>query len=110
MFHLDARIPVVLADRPGTTGTDATLEEGGPTNGTRAGFEVSPGHAAGCTCCAARNNAGRALAALLHDRARGRTVFFTRVVAIPHTPAGRAELLDALRNDPVASACFRLSA
>ncbi len=109
MLHIDARIPVVLDDHPGTLGTDATLEEGGVTGGTRAGFDVSLGHAAGCTCCATRSNAGRALAALLHDRARGKTVFFKRVVAIPHTPAGRAELLDALRNDPVGSACFRLS-
>ena len=109
MFHLDARIPVIFATRPSSLDTDATLEEGGPTRGTLAGFDVSPGHAAGCTCCAARSNAGRALAGLLHDRARGRTVFFKRVVAIPHTPAGRAELLDALERDPLASACFRLS-
>lgn len=110
-FSLDARIPVIFGTPEQAGPDDAVLVEGGaePGPGAQASFQpaVETGHGAGCTCCLPRNQAGRALAALLQDRARGRVPFFNRVLACPTSDAGRAELEAALDRDPVAAACFR---
>ncbi len=106
---LDQRIPVVLGMPDQLRARDVLLAEGGHPQAA-AGFTPASGrHAPGCSCCAPRTPAGLALAALLHERARGRAPFFERVVALVPTEAGRAELAHALSHDPVASACFRLS-
>ena len=98
---LDARIPVLFASAEDAGPKDVILAEG-------VAFHASV-HAPGCACCPPRSGAGRALSTLLQDRARGHVPFFTRVIAVPATPSGRAEIEAALRSDPVASACFRLA-
>ncbi len=101
MAKLDMRVPVRLAGTGEVAEGQAAFREGEH-------FAPAQAHPAGCACCAARNPAGVALASLLQDRARGRVAFFQGVVAVTHTAAGKAMLLEALRTDPVASACFRL--
>ncbi len=100
MTTLDMRVPLRFADTVGDG--QAALREGEhfATDAAR--------HPAGCACCTARNPAGVALARLLQDRARGRVAFFQGVIALTRTAAGREMVRDALRSDPVASACFRL--
>ena len=106
---LDARIPVILAG-PSQAGTeDALLAEGDHPLAASFTPTLVPRHGTGCLCCAPRNAAGKALAAMLQDRAKGRIPFFRRVVISTVTQAGRAEVISALDGDPVASSCFRLT-
>jgi hypothetical protein len=113
-FALDARVPVIFGRLEQAGSGDAVLMEGtaAPGHGASACFQPEaglrpPGHTPGCACCVPRGAAGRALAGLLQDRARGHVAFFTRVIAVTETPAGRAAVEAALAGDPVASACFR---
>jgi len=105
----DSRIPVVFGRLEEALPTDAVLFEAPAQRwgGTSASFTPAQEHPPGCTCCAVRVAAGRALSALLHDRARGKIPFFSRVLAVTRTETGQADLLVALAQDPVASACFR---
>jgi len=105
----DDRIPVVLGDTADATQDDAVLFEAPAAlwAGASASFSAQQTHPAACTCCTARGPAGRALADLLHARARGKMPFFRRVIAVTRTEAGRAAILAALATDPIASACFR---
>lgn len=110
-FTLDARIAVSLGSPDQVGPDDALLAEGGHPAAAAAftpGRPRQPGHSAACPCCSPQSQAGRALTGLLQDRARRKIPFFRRVVAYAVTDAGRAELLEALASDPVASACFRL--
>jgi hypothetical protein len=112
IFSLDARVPVVIAALDAAGSDDAVLLEGDirpPPGMASASFHPRQSQTAPCACCAIRGAAGRALAELLQARARGRVKFFRRVVAVAATEAGRAEIVDALTNDPVASSCFRLA-
>ncbi len=101
MTTLDMRVPVRFAEAGALPDDQAAFREDEH-------FAAVQAHPAGCACCAARNPAGVALASLLQDRARGRVAFFHGVAAVTHTAAGREMVLEALRSDPVASACFRL--
>jgi hypothetical protein len=105
----DARIPVVFGDIADAAENDAVLFEAPARlwGGASASFSPEATHPAGCTCCTTRGPAGRALGDLLHARARGKTPFFKRVIAVTRTDAGRAEILAALAQDPIATACFR---
>jgi hypothetical protein len=100
MIMTDARVPVVIGPAVAAAAGDAVLREGED-------FTPAAGHAAGCACCVGRTEAGRALAALLHARARNKVPFFSRVLVVLASEAGRAAVEGALANDPVASACFR---
>ncbi len=108
-ISLDLRVPLVLGAHLEPSDGDILLTEDASSGSTSAGFTLADAHPASCPCCTARNPAGRALATLLQDRARGRVPFFTRVVVVTQSQAGRAAVLDALSTDPVASACFRLA-
>ena len=101
MAKLDMRVRLRLADADTIAENEAAFREGEH-------FVPAQAHPPGCACCAARNPAGVALASLLQDRARGRGAFFQGGAAVTRTAAGREMLLEALRTDPVASACFRL--
>lgn len=102
---MPVQLPVVFAPpEPG----DAELREGRGADAPGIAY-FEPGHRAGCACCGGRNGAGLALQRLLHARARAQGPFFQRVAAITRTAAGRAELLRALAEDPLAASCFRLS-
>jgi hypothetical protein len=106
---LDA-LPLIFADATEAHLDDALLLEGkGLAQPGRDYFSVTEGHVIGCACCAPRNGAGMALSRLLLARARGQGVFFRRVVAVTKSEAGRAAVLHALANDPLASACFMLA-
>jgi hypothetical protein len=110
-FPLDARVPLIIGTMAIAGPQDLLLLEGEPwdLDGRAAVFfDVDSGHAPGCGCCGPRGAAGRALARALHGRARGDLPFFRRVVAVVVTQAGRAQVEAAVRDDPVASACFRL--
>jgi hypothetical protein len=105
----DPRIPLVFGSLDSAGPDDAVLFEGRqrPYAGAATHFTPGTGHAIGCSCCVARQEAGRALTWLLHARARNQVPYFTRVLAVVETEQGRAEVQAALRTDPVASGCFR---
>lgn len=119
-WSLDARIPVTLLDdaaalpaalaagRPA-----AVLAEGeaGAAPGAVAaeGFRPVDLHAAGCACCAGRSAAAQALDRLFQARVRGRAGWFERVLVLPATAAGRAEVIEALARDALTTARFRTS-
>lgn len=109
-WSVDARVPVLLASLSDIGEGDAALIEGAAgSGGDREGFVPMPGaHAAGCACCVARGPAAVALDRLFQRRARGEIGFFRRVVVVTATVEGDMEVWSALRNDPVASARFRL--
>lgn len=62
-------------------------------------------HAPGCACCVTRTPAAQALDQLFLDRVRGTVPWFNRLVV---DPAGEATVREAVTDDPVASARFRL--
>lgn len=107
---LDARIRLVFGVAEMAGPDDAVLREGEGEDAPLLGWftPASEGHAAGCACCAPRNNAARALSLLFLARVRGDAGFYKRLVAIPCTAAGRAEIEAALAHDPVTSSRFRL--
>jgi hypothetical protein len=109
MTWLDARVKLVFAPLDAACAGDAVLFEGEiqPWPGATAHFTPSEDHPPGCACCATRSAAGRALAQLLHARARNEVAFFRRVVAVTKTVRGRAEIETALAKDPVVSTCFK---
>lgn len=110
-WSVDARVPVVLAGFSEVGEGDAVLIESAPaaTGGAQESFlPVAGGHVAGCACCVARGPAAVALDRLFQRRARGEVEFFRRVVVVTATAEGELEVWSALRNDPVASARFRL--
>ena len=107
---IDARIPLVFGQAQDASATDALLREGvGEISLCQDWFQVGADqiHPANCACCAPRNAAGAALARLMLARGRGRGVFFTRVLVITTTTAGRDAVRRALETDPIASAYFR---
>lgn len=107
---IDARIPLTFAAIGDAGPRDALLIEGeGASASGRDYFQPDPtsGHPANCVCCTPRNGAGMALARLMLARGRGSGLFFDRVIAVTQTEAGKAAILNALDQDPLASACFR---
>lgn len=108
-WTLDARISVHLGPAGAIGEGDAALVEGsaGPPQGRAEWFQPGP-HQAACACCGGRSPAAVALDRLFQRRARGETAFFRRVVAVTMTPAGAEAVRAALRDDPVASARYRL--
>ena len=111
--RIDLRVPLLFGAAEDAAAGDALLIENegvAPGHFLPAPLEFHSRHSPSCPCCQARNAAGRALASLLQARARGEVAFFRRVVAVTRTPAGRLEVEEAVRFDPVASACYRLSA
>ena len=98
-WSVDARVPVRFG----------SPEEAGPEDVVvMEGDLGSLGHVAGCACCVPRGGAGRALARLFEQRARGEVAFFRRVLIVA-SAQGREAVTQALREDPVASGRFRLS-
>ena len=88
-------------------GTALLVEGGGAPDGIAAeSFEGE--HVVGCSCCGARSPAAVALDRLFQRRVRGQVEFFTGVVAVTSTAEGDLAVWAAVRNDPVASARYRL--
>ena len=112
---LDARIPVLFGDAAEAGPTDALLIEGlGAWAAGRAWFTAdaarAAAHPAGCACCTPRGGAAQALSRLMLARGRGDGVFFSRVVVVARSAAGRRAVAQALAEDPLAMAWFRLLA
>ncbi len=107
-MFIDARVPVHLG--PDAPTDAAVLVEDAPIPAGAAGarFELSS-HALDCACCTPRSPVAQALAFLFAERARGNLPFFNSVRALGLSGPGRDAVLDALSNDPVASARFRLA-
>ena len=108
-WSVDARVPVLVNGIAGAE--DVVLAEAGhdlpPGVQPAAWFEPSRDHQPGCVCCVVRSPSAMALAGLFAARARGTIPFFRRVVALPATPLGEAEVRAALA-DPLVSGRFRL--
>ena len=90
-WSIDARIPVLFATEPAEG--DVVLRP-----------DTMPRHPVGCTCCVPRSADAAALDRLFLDRVRGAIPWFTRVVVATEAPG----LREALQNDPVLVARFRL--
>jgi hypothetical protein len=105
-MNADTRIEVVFGQRPGPH--DAVLAEAHhavPPGLHAAYFAIS--HPVGCTCCVGQSPAGAALATLFRARATGRAPFFRRVVVLA-SPAGEAAVRQALAQEALAMARYRL--
>ena len=108
-IFLDARVPVMIEALAGAD--DAVLAETGrpllPGQTAAAWFTPSRKHSPGCACCVLRSPAAMAMAGLFAARARGTVPFFRRLVLLPWSSLGAAELRAALE-DPLVSGRFRL--
>jgi len=107
----DARIPVAFRGSPGPN--DAFLVQDGrnmPDSGYAVRFALAggkPGHVIGCACCTLRGPAADALGRMFMARARGEAPFFARVIVLA-SPEGEAAIRDALAQDVVTQARYRL--
>ena len=120
-WSLDARVPLILVgDEAGmaealAAGPSAVLAAGElptrPMVGAVAAlsFEVFTSHAVACACCGGRSPAALALDRLFQARVRGTVAWFDRVVALVPNEAAHGMVEDALRDDAVAAARFRIS-
>lgn len=121
-WSLDARIPLTLvADEAAlaaalASGPPAALVVEAPPTPLPAGavalvsFDATTtAHAAGCACCAGRSPAAAALDRLFQARVRNACPWFDRVLALAGTPEAAAAIREALAQDAVASARFRLA-
>lgn len=116
-WSVDARIPVTLlpdaaalpgalAGRPAALLAEGALPQPAPAEASES-FAPQPRHAAACACCAGRSAAAQALDRLFQARVRGQAAWFDRVLVLAATPEGRAELAQALAQDPLTTARFR---
>ncbi len=113
-WKIDARIPVTIVEEPPElAGAVALLAEerlpegvGPPTLCAIFRADELLAHPSGCACCYEMGAAAAALAALFRERAVGGS-WFSSVVALVRSPAGRAELEDALARDVLTVARFR---
>jgi hypothetical protein len=117
-WSIDARIPLTLlpdagalagalaAGRPAAVLTEGALPPGIAALATET-FLPSTRHAVACACCAGRSSAAQALDRLFQGRVRGRSFWFERVLVVPASPAGRAEVTRALAQDALTTARFR---
>jgi hypothetical protein len=113
----DSRVPITCL--PGAEALAAWLGAGGPAavltdmTGLATGavaterFDARPSHRLGCGCCAGRSAAAVALDRLFQGRARGRSPWFDRVAVLATSPAARAQVEAALREDALTLARFR---
>ena len=110
----DPRIPVrfgALSDA--APGTALLVEGDAPVPASVAVARFTPrlgfGHAAGCTCCAARGPVAEGLSRLFLAHARGRDAPLRVVVGVTRSEAGRRAVRAALDADPLSRARFRLA-
>ncbi|MBE9605481.1 hypothetical protein IAI18_11425 [Acetobacteraceae bacterium H6797] len=111
-WSLDARTPVLLDASP-AKGAVWLAEDGAPTPPEAAWVErfatpVPTAHPIGCACCQPRSGAAVALDRLFLARAKGSAPWFTEVRTLAATEAGALALRQAVSEDPVVSARFRL--
>ncbi|MDO9499539.1 hypothetical protein [Falsiroseomonas sp.] len=119
-WSLDARIPLrlisphllgaALQSAPAT----ALLVEGTELENMAAPavfqLRFNPGglrHKYDCNCCAGRGAAAEALDRMFQARIRSQCAWFDQVIGVVQSAEARAEVLDALAQDPLAKARFR---
>lgn len=95
---MDMRVPVVIGDAADLAEGDVVL----------AIPRDQGGHVPGCSCCGVRGAAALALGNLFLARARGEAPWFSQVIATCADPVTEIALREALANDPIAAARFRL--
>src|SRR5271166_3685784 len=119
-LFLDARIPVRFGspDEAGPDDALLTVTDGrgpGAAGGQgvpTVGFclpEADGAHPAACLCCLPRGPVAEALGRLFLARVRGEVPFFTAVLAVPRDARGEAAIREAVRDDPLLSARYRLT-
>lgn len=121
-WSLDARIPLILlaeeaalADALASGPPAAVISEAPPPAlpagaVTLVSFDATTtAHAPGCACCAGRSQAAAALDRLFQARVRNACPWFDRVLALAATPEAAAALREAVAQDALASARFRLA-
>lgn len=64
-------------------------------------------HKLDCNCCAGRGPAAEALDRMFQARIRSQCAWFEQVIGVVQSAEARAEVLDALVQDPLAKARFR---
>ncbi len=104
----DRRIPVIFAQQ--LEPDDAVLAESGqpaPPGHFVHHFSPSVTHLPGCLCCGGRSKAAAALSAAFRARATGEAPFFRRLVVLA-SPQAEAEIIEALSNDALCQARYRL--
>jgi hypothetical protein len=114
-WSLDARTPVRLLSAEAAPGGAVILAEDGaalPAAPARVERYAAPPltqgpHPAFCGCCQPRNPVSIALDRLFLARAKGGSPWFSEVVAIAASEAGRVALEAALSDDSVTVARFR---
>jgi hypothetical protein len=118
-WSLDARTPVRLLPTPDAPPGAVVLAEDGaalPGDAARvehfaappaAGARPPGAHPGGCACCQPRSPVAIALDRLFLARARGDAPWFTEILAVTRTAAGRDAVAAALAGDSVTSARFR---
>jgi hypothetical protein len=121
-WTMDARVPVVIVGDYAALA--AALSEGSraavlveappmpmPKNAIAlASFDAfAPSHAGACACCGGRSPAAAALDRLFQARVRGACPWFERVVALAETTPARDAVAQALRDDAVTAARFRVA-
>jgi hypothetical protein len=117
-WSVDARIPVLVL--PDDAALPAALAAGkpaavlsveapppGPFPALTFATDQAP-HPAACDCCQGRSPAADALDRLFQARVRGQCAWFDRVLVLPEHGAAAA-IRDALRQDVMAAARFRLA-
>ena len=107
MIWMDARLPIRFGPLDSREHGEAVLTDGPVVSMPAAAFVVQPGHVIDCTCCAPRSGAAAALAQLFHNRAIATGPAFKSVLAVMGRD-GEAAVRDAVLNDPLVSARFRL--
>ena len=118
----DPRIEIIFAAASGGRAGDALLietqglfaDDGDAHTAPVAYFslktETGSGHKAGCSCCRPRGAVADALNTLFLSRARDEAGWFTRVLAVVRTQDGRRAIAQAVSDDALTAARFRLSA
>jgi len=119
-WSLDARIPLrllspLLLDAALRSAPATALLVEGPELEGLAGpavlqFRFSPGdqrHMLDCNCCAGRGPVAEALDRMFQARIRGQCAWFEQVIGVVQSAEARAEVLEALAQDPLAKARFR---
>lgn len=109
---IDARIPVRLGAAEAVEPSTAWLVEAGAASPDKGGCTVTldarASHPAACGCCGGRAPAAVALDRLFQARVRGTGPWFDQVAVASTSAEFRDAVRDAVRQDPVTRARFRL--
>ncbi len=106
------RIPILIGGSAAREGDAFLVEDGAdmPAGGYAVRFALGArkfGHQVGCACCTLRGPAADALTGMFRARVTGNAPFFKRVVVLA-SPEGEAAVREAIADDVVTAARYRL--